>query len=81
MTLGLNLTYSKRIDSAFHDIRHIYKLSLRDVVIPMSGIQALLAHPNVRVIEKIYAMFSERYIQQKIYLIEQVVLLKKRETV
>lgn len=62
----------------FHDLRHVYGQSLRDVGILLQDVQAFMGHSSVSVTEKHYAQRGGLNGREKVNKLANVVPLKKK---
>jgi len=61
----------------FHDLRHVYAQSLRDMGIALQDIQAFLGHSSVAVTEKFYAQAGGKDAKEKVKRLAEVIQLRK----
>ncbi len=61
----------------FHDLRHVYAQSLRDMGIALQDIQAFLGHSSVAVTEKFYAQAGGKDAKAKVERLAEVIPLRK----
>ena len=61
----------------FHDLRHVYAQSLRDMGIALQDIQAFLGHSSVSVTEKFYAQAGGKDAKMKVEKLAEIIPLRK----
>jgi len=61
----------------FHDLRHVYAQSLRDMGIALQDIQAFLGHSSVAVTEKFYAQAGGKDAKEKVEKLAEVIPINK----